>query len=320
MGWTSDRRPSERGGHPPSAERLWQRAATSVLTLVALAVATSACGTSGPTPTAPAGARVALQASRPVQHATRMATLVYQQCLTRAGAAFTTDLKRLATAVRAGDAAAARQAELAAQGDEDAFRAQIGAGTATALALDGRPADLAPGDTLTGLHLVERDLWKGGGDPLPAVQALLSEGPAVEELLSRVKLSPAAIARSGVETLGWVNDAAISGREETFSRLDTVDTAAGVAAARSTFTAVAPLGALVAPAETAVPDGRFAGPARAVAALGSPSELTDMDAPAGAEAEVAREVDATAAALSTLAASLATVSPTSAYAPTGRQW
>lgn len=296
------------------------RAVAAALAFVVLTVAVSGCGTAVAAWTAPARSAVPPQPSRSVQDATRTATIAYQQDLARAGAAFSADLERLATAARAGDTEAARTAELAAQADEDAFRSQIGAGSATALALDGRPADLPAGDTLAGLHSVERGLWHSGDDPLPAVQALVAAGPALEELLSRVELSPSAILRSGIETLGWVNAVAVPGREEVFSHLDTVDVAAGVTAARSAFTAVAPLGDLVAPTAAATVRLRFADLARAVAALGPPGTRPDQDVPPGAETGVARQVDATAAALSTLAAQLDTGSATPHYGPAGPRW
>jgi iron uptake system component EfeO len=223
---------------------------------------------------------------------------------------------QLQQAVAAGDVAGARADELAAQGDVDAIRYVTADGPTTSGPVDGTAAALPAGGRLAGLHLVERDLWDGGGSTsaaAPAVSALVAEAPLMEVGLSRLQLGPRGIDLVAMRDLGWVTSVAVPGLEERSSHLDAVDVAATVGAARTAFAAVAPLGRLVAPARTASVTRRLALLGRAVRAMGPPSTVPDDAVPQPAWRAVAQRADAAAAELGALAPALAGYGPRQIY-------
>lgn len=104
--------------------------------------------------------------------------------------------------------------------------------------------------------------------------------------------------------MSWVNDTAVPGREELYSRHDAVDIAATVGAAHEAFVAVEALGHLVAPSLTASVDQQFARLLGAVRSLGNPTQIEDEDVSTAIRLSLSQQVDATAAPLSQLAAAL----------------
>lgn len=250
--------------------------------------------------------------ARAAEQAGVVATASFRSTVGTAASSFADDVDALSQAVAAGDVAAARTDELGAQAQYDALRYLTPSGTATSSPLDETPGDVPSGQHLAGLHLVERDLWVGG-DAAAAVAPLVTAAPRLEVALERLQLSPQAIDLVAVNELGWVTSVAVPGLEETYSHLDSVDTAATVGAADAAFDAVAPLGRLVTAGGTATAGARFAALSGAVQALGEPGSVPDNAIPEARWRSVAEQADATAAALSELAPALAGYGPRQIY-------
>jgi iron uptake system EfeUOB component EfeO/EfeM len=240
------------------------------------------------------------------------ATENYELAIRSGAGTLDTDTQALAEAVAAGDTALAEYDELAAQSAYDAVGQVLDENVAAAEAFDGLAADAGGGDSFSGLHLVEQDLW-GGGNPGPAVAALETEAPVVALIPSRVRLGPPAIVTVGVNALGWVNDEVVTQDEEAYSHLDTIDAVAGVAAARTAFAMVAPLGRLAAPGATRAVVEQFGRLEARVEALGTEGTRVDDEIAPSTWLALAQQVDATAAALSTLAGDLAHFSAGGTY-------
>ncbi len=240
------------------------------------------------------------------------ATNAYHASTGTAVSTFVADLNQLDADVGAGDVGAAQRDELAAQGAFDSLRFLMAWNSPTALALDGLPSAVPPGQSFTGLHLVEQELWSGG-DARAAAAGLLGEAPLVEELLSRMEVAPQGILTVAVKSLDWADDVAVPGREEVFSHDDAVDVEASVAAARSAFAAVEPLCMLVAPTRAAGVSRGFAELTPLVASLGSPGTVADASIPVTTWRAVSEQADAVAGMMSALAPSVAGLGPPTIY-------
>ncbi len=240
------------------------------------------------------------------------ATLAFGATVGTAALGYGADLRALAWSVASGDLAAARSDELAAQGRYDALRFLAGTGPSAGWEVDGLSGDVPSGQRLTGLHLVEEDLWDGG-DAAAAVSQLVATAPLVEAAYSRLQASPEEIESVAVDELGWVNEVAVPGRAEPYSHLDTVDIAATVGAARAAYEDLGPLVQLLDPAQGAVVARRFDALAGAVGALGTPGTVADAAVPPARLEQVAQDDDATAAALSALGPTLAGYGPRQIY-------
>ena len=197
-----------------------------------------------------------------------------------------------------------RTDELAAQADYDRFRLLEGDDQMTAATLDELDSEVGGHQSFGGLHAVERDLWTSG-DAAEDITGLVAQAPVAQYLLDKEVLAPEAIGTTGVDELGWVDDMAVPGREELYSRRDAVDIAATVGAAHEAFVSIEPLGQLVDPSLTTSVDQQFDRLLDTVGSLGDPAHLRDQDIPAASRLALSQQVDATAAPLSQLAAALA---------------
>jgi hypothetical protein len=240
------------------------------------------------------------------------ATLAFGETIGTAALGFGADLRALEGAVASGDLAAARTEELAAQGRYDALRFLVGSTPSAGWEVDGVAGDAPSGQRLTGLHLVEEDLWDGG-DAAAAVSQLVGSAPLVEAAFSRLQASPEEIESVAVDELGWVNEVAVPGRAEPYSHLDSVDIAASVDAAHAAFEDLDPLVQMVDPTQGAAVDHRFAALLGAVGALGTPGTVTDSAIPAARLEQVAQDDDAVAGALSALGPTLTGYGPRQIY-------
>ena len=240
------------------------------------------------------------------------ATENYELAIRSGAGTLDTDTQALAAAAAAGDTALAEEDELAAQSAYDEVGQVLDENAAEAEAFDGLAADARQGDPFSGLHLVERDLWDGGNAE-QAAAALEAAAPVVALILSRVRLGPPAIVTMGVDALGWVDNEVVTQEEEAYSHLDTVDAVAGVAAARTAFATVAPLGRLAAPGATRAVVAQFTRLEERVDALGPQGTKVDGAIAPAAWRALAEQVDATAAALSTLGGDLAHFSAGGTY-------
>ena len=236
--------------------------------------------------------------------AARAATLAFSAQLEADTASFVAAVGRLGTDVAAGDTAAARTDELAAQAAFDGFRVLESANAVNGSSLDELPTDVGPLQSFGGLHAVERDLWASG--PLAAdVASLASQAPVAQFLLGRKHLGPEAVGVVAVDQLTWVVDTALPVGQEPYSHLGLVDVAATEQAAHRSFAAVEPLARLVDPTATATVAGRFAALDAEVAALGDPATTPDSSVPPAARLALSRHLDATASTLAGLVARLA---------------
>jgi iron uptake system component EfeO len=235
--------------------------------------------------------------------AAQAAVDTFRADINRAASAFVSDVDRLQASVDGRAVAEARTDELAAQSDYDRFRALESDDQVTAATLDELAGDVGAHQSFGGLHAVERDLWTSG-DASGDITGLVAQAPVAQYLLAKEVLAPEAIASTGVDELSWVNDTAVPGREELYSRHDAVDIVATVGAAHEAFVSVEPLGHLVAPSLTASVDQLFARLLDTVRSLGDPAQVADQDISTAFRLSLSQQVDATAAPLSQLAAAL----------------
>jgi iron uptake system component EfeO len=230
---------------------------------------------------------------------------------------FVSDSETLQSAISDHNLAAAKASELAAQVEFDDIRPQVPWGTRALLDLDGRADQFPPGTAFMGLHRIEQGLW-GGTVSSGVVDALVATGPAIQFSLARTILTPQAIIEAGVYELDWVDSAAVTGQEEMYSHLDTVDVEAGVDAAQAGFELVEPLGDLLAAAQTHTVASRFDSLTHALAALGPVGTKPDSAIPDITWQSVGQQVDATSSALAVLASLLGSTEAGAGYGSYGR--
>lgn len=268
---------------------------------LATTTALSAAPSNSPAVSGPALPTVATSAVHNRQAAA--ATRAYRSATTGDANRLVADVTRLAAAVGGSDLAAARAAELAAQGDFDQIRDVDAASPQNVATLDELSGDVPPGATFGGLHALERDLWVSGNPPadLPSVQAQVL---VADYLVAKQTLAPETIVTTAVAELGWVSEQAIPGREEQYSHHDDVDIAAGVAAAQQAFGAVEPLACSVDPGGCRIAAIDLTTLAAMVAAAGRPADVPDSALTAPVQRALFETTDRTAAALSTLIAPL----------------
>lgn len=219
---------------------------------------------------------------------------------------FVNEVGRLRVDLDRGADRRARVDELDAQADYDRFRFLETVNQEAATTLDELPGDVAPHQSFGGLHAVERDLWTSGDSArvLTDITGLVAEAPVARFLLAKETVDPEAIATTGVDELGWVDDVAIPGREEPYSHRDAVDIVASLESADAAFGAIEPLGLRVAPSLTTSVADRFADVLRTARSLGNPFAVPDQDIKPGTRLLLSQQVDATADLFSELAAAL----------------
>ncbi len=299
---------------PTAPVRTWGRAGGGKIVILAVVLAgalASGCGqsaaadghTGGPFRPRATTTTGAATPSRAEAMAAQRAVVSFQADIDGAAAAFVSDVARLRSAVDRGAGPEARTDELAAQADYDRFRLLESDDQVTAATLDELADDVGSHQSFGGLHAVERDLWTSG-DAAGDITGLVAQAPVAQYLLAKEVLAPEAIATTGVDELGWVNDMAIPGREELYSRHDAVDIVATIGAAHEAFVSIETLGHLVAPGLTTSVDRLFARLLETVNSLGNPVSVPDQDISAATRLTLSQQVDATAAPLSQLAAAL----------------
>jgi iron uptake system EfeUOB component EfeO/EfeM len=277
-----------------------------IAAVAALASACTSAGSAagarpGPGPSAPT-ARLA-SSDRSLAQA---ASSAYRTTLDDDAAELVVDVDRLQSAVGSGDIAAARTDELSAQVDYDGIRMVLeSADPVIASTLDEDTSAVAPGQALAGLHAVESDLWSsppsnGSAD----MTGVVAQAPVAAYLLARDTLAPATIGTTAVDELGWVDDVAIPGHEETFSHLGAVDMAATTGAAQAAYVAIRPLARRIAPRLSGSVEHGFATLAAEVAALGPPDQRPDATIPPSTLRSLSETVNATASLLAELSARL----------------
>ena len=216
---------------------------------------------------------------------------------------FVADIARLDTAVKGGDLAGAKAAELDAQADFDLIRQVDAASPQNVASLDELAGEVPPGATLGGLHALERDLW-ASGDAAADLPSLQAQTTVAAYLVAKQSLAPATIVAVAVADLGGTVDDAILERAEPYSHHDDVDIAAYVSAAQQAFTTVRPLACALDARECQIATSDLSQLGASVEALGIPANVTDSALSAPVQHALFEKIDRTADALSNLEAPL----------------
>ncbi|MEV0701700.1 iron uptake system protein EfeO [Saccharopolyspora sp. NPDC050389] len=126
--------------------------------------------------------------------------------------------------------------------------------------MDGREADLEPGQAFTGFHRLEKDLWVTGLQPdTPAIaDQLLADVDQLVAQTRTVELTPAGIANGAKELLDEVATGKVTGEEEIFSHTDLWDFRANVDGAKQVVAALRPVLTEKDPQLVATLDEKFA--------------------------------------------------------------
>jgi iron uptake system EfeUOB component EfeO/EfeM len=277
--------------------------------IAAVAPLASACTSPASAPNAPPGLHPSSQPARLAssdRSLAQTASSAYRITMGNDGEALVADVDRLQRDVGSGDIAAAQTDELSAQADYDGIRMVLAsADPVIASTLDEDASAVGPGQTLAGLHAVERDLWSSPPGDAPAdMTGVVAQAPVAAYLLARDILAPEAIGTTAVDELGWVDAVAIPGHEEALSHLDTVDIAATTGAAHAAYAAIQPLARRVAPALSGSVEHSFAILAAEVAALGPPDQRPDATVPPSTLRSLSQTVNAAASWLAELSARL----------------
>ena len=109
--------------------------------------------------------------------------------------------------------------------------------------VDLREADLAPGQSWTGWHRIEKSLWKDGSARglTPVADKLVADIIDFQGRVATAELSVASIGNGAKELLDEVATGKVTGEEEAFSHTDLVDVEANVAGAEKALEVLRPL-------------------------------------------------------------------------------
>ncbi|KAA5827095.1 iron uptake system protein EfeO [Saccharopolyspora hirsuta] len=166
---------------------------------------------------------------------------------------------RFADAVKAGDVELAKQ--LYAPAREPWERIEPVAESFGDLdpKIDGREADLEPGQAFTGFHRLEKDLWTTGLQPDAAAIAdqLVADVGQVVAQSRTAELTPTGVANGAKELLDEVATGKVTGEEEAFSHTDLSDFQANVDGAAQVITALRPVLTAADPQLLATLDEKF---------------------------------------------------------------
>lgn len=125
--------------------------------------------------------------------------------------------------------------------------------------IDGQGVGLDPGETFTGFHRIERDLWQDGFAPdTDAVAAtLLADVTALAEGAASVEFTGHDLCGGAKELIDFAVVTALPGRENRWADTDLADLAARVEGSQAAVEALRPLLAAVDPALLGALDRRF---------------------------------------------------------------
>ena len=169
--------------------------------------------------------------------------------------------------------------------------------------VDLREADLAPGQSWTGWHRIEKSLWQDGSTRglTPVADKLVADIADFQGRVATAELSVASIGNGAKELLDEVATGKVTGEEEAFSHTDLVDVEANVAGAEKALEVLRPL--VSDTALLAQLDGAFATLDTTLKAYATPGGYVSYDTVDEAgRRELARVVDALGEPLSRLTA------------------
>jgi iron uptake system component EfeO len=109
--------------------------------------------------------------------------------------------------------------------------------------IDARENDVEPGDTWTGFHVLERDLWQNGdiSQSGPVADQLLSD---IDDLATRAKdlqLKPLDLANGALGLLDEIATGKITGEEDRYSHTDLYDFAANLEGSQQAVQSLRPV-------------------------------------------------------------------------------
>jgi iron uptake system component EfeO len=167
---------------------------------------------------------------------------------------------RFVAAVKAGDVALAKQLYAPARLPWERIEPVAESFGDLDPKMDGREADLEPGQQFTGFHRLEKDLWVTGPQPDTAMIAdqLAADVDQLVAQTRTVELTPAGIANGAKELLDEVATGKVTGEEEAFSHTDLWDFRANVDGAEQVITALRPVLVAKDPQLLATLDEKFA--------------------------------------------------------------
>ncbi|MCI2422733.1 cupredoxin domain-containing protein [Saccharopolyspora sp. K220] len=184
----------------------------------------------------------------------------YKQYVDQQAAELKTSTARFAEAVKSGDVALAKQLYASARLPWERIEPVAESFGDLDPKMDGREADLEPGQAFTGFHRLEKDLWVTGPQPDTAAIAdqLVADTDQLVAQTSGVELTPAGIAGGAKELLDEVATSKVTGEEETFSHTDLWDFRANVDGAKQVISALRPVLAAKDPQLLGTLDEKFA--------------------------------------------------------------
>jgi len=125
--------------------------------------------------------------------------------------------------------------------------------------IDARENDVEPGDTWTGFHVLERDLWAGDlSQSGPVADQLTTD---VDDLATRVQtleLQPLDLANGALGLLDEIASSKITGEEDRYSHTDLWDFQANLDGSQAAITSLRPVVAAADPELAASLDSAFA--------------------------------------------------------------
>ena len=211
------------------------------------------------------------------------------------------------TAVEAGDVAKAKARYAASRIPWERIEPVTGSFGDLDPRLDAREADLQPGQSWTGWHRLEKDLWVKGsvaGDA-PIAQQLMADLRLLQVRVAAVVLTPSQLGNGAKELLDEVATGKVTGVEEKYSHTDLVDFAANVEGAKQAYTALRPVLLSKDPALAAKLDGEFTDVETGLAAYGSGATYRSYTALSKQQIRrLAESVDALSEPLSRLTAAV----------------
>jgi iron uptake system component EfeO len=125
--------------------------------------------------------------------------------------------------------------------------------------IDARENDVAEGDTWTGFHVLERDLWAGDlSQSGPVADQLLTDVGDLATRVQTLELQPLDLANGALGLLDEIASSKITGEEDRYSHTDLWDFQANLDGSQAAITSLRPVIAAADPDLAAALDSAFA--------------------------------------------------------------
>lgn len=233
--------------------------------------------------------------------AERAAVALYRTYVQQQADALVPLVRDFADAVLAGDVATAQALYAPSRAPWEAVEPVAEAFGDLDPKIDLREADLAPGQTWTGWHRIEKALWVDGSTAGmgPVAEQLVADVTDLQGRVATADLTVASIGNGAKELLDEVATGKITGEEEAFSHTDLDDIDANVAGAAMALQVLRPL--VTDTALLTELDGAFAGVRTTLQPYATATGYVTYDTvDAAGRRELARVVDALSEPLSRL--------------------